>query len=68
MTSSRHTTFKDHLRDFLAQTKQFASQDNAELCAEEVAAMVAEERQRLAQAVPGIIPPNERQDDGMTDA
>lgn len=30
--------FKSHLRDFLVQTKQFASQDNAELFAEEVAA------------------------------
>ena len=28
--------FKHHLRDFLVQTKQFASQDNAELFAEEV--------------------------------
>ena len=30
--------FKHHLRDFLVQTKQFASQDNAELFAEEVQA------------------------------
>ena len=28
--------FKHHLRDFLVQTKQFASSDNAELFAEEV--------------------------------
>lgn len=28
--------FKNHLRDFLVQTKQFALQDNAELYAEEV--------------------------------
>ena len=30
--------FKHHLRDFLVQTKQFASQDNAELFADEVQA------------------------------
>lgn len=31
------SAFKHHLRDFLVQTKQFASQDNADLFAEEVA-------------------------------
>jgi exportin-1 len=30
--------FKSALRDFLVQTKQFASQDNADLFAEEAAA------------------------------
>lgn len=62
-----HSMFKNHLRDFLVQTKQFASQDNAELYAEEAAAKAAAERQRLDSVVPGIIPPNERQED-MTDA
>jgi exportin-1 len=57
--------FKDHLRDFLVQTKQFASQDNAELYAEEVAARAAAERQRLDTVVPGIIPPNERPEEMM---
>ena len=62
-----HSAFKNHLRDFLVQTKQFASQDNADLYAEEAAAKAAAERERLSQAVPGIVPPNERQDE-MTDA
>lgn len=31
------SAFKQHLRDFLVQTKSFASQDNADLFAEEVA-------------------------------
>lgn len=60
-----HSMFKDHLRDFLVQTKQFASQDNAELYAEEVAARAAAERQRLDTVVPGIIPPNERPEEMM---
>lgn len=47
--------FKHHLRDFLVQTKQFASQDNAELFAEEVQAKKQAEQQRLA-AIPGMIP------------
>uniref|UniRef100_A0A7S0WF70 Importin N-terminal domain-containing protein n=1 Tax=Chlamydomonas leiostraca TaxID=1034604 RepID=A0A7S0WF70_9CHLO len=53
------TGFKHHLRDFLVQTKQFASTDNAELFAEEVEKEVKEakavELQRLA-AVPGLVP------------
>jgi len=60
-----HSMFKNHLRDFLVQTKQFASQDNAELYAEEAAAKAAVERQRLDAVVPGIIPPNERQEEMM---
>lgn len=34
------TLFRNHLRDFLVQTKQFALSDNAELYAEDVAAAV----------------------------
>ena len=33
-----HAAFKDHLRDFLVQTKSFSSQDNADLFADEAAA------------------------------
>jgi len=33
-----NTAFKDHLRDFLVQTKSFSSQDNADLFADEAAA------------------------------
>eukprot|EP00798_Chlamydomonas_sp_ICE-L_P000521 gene521-1934_t len=53
------SAFKHHLRDFLVQTKQFASQDNADLFAEEVEKELAQqkeaERQKLA-AVPGLLP------------
>jgi exportin-1 len=64
--------FKHHLRDFLVQTKQFASQDNADLFAEEVqkevAAQRASEQSRL-QAVPGLIPQAAlAADNGMADA
>jgi exportin-1 len=48
--------FKEHLRDFLVQTKQFASQDNADLFAEEAARAAAAERERLA-AIPGMVAP-----------
>ena len=34
-------TFKQHLRDFLVATKQFADQNNADLYADEVAAAVS---------------------------
>ncbi|GAX79005.1 hypothetical protein CEUSTIGMA_g6445.t1 [Chlamydomonas eustigma] len=67
------TAFKHHLRDFLVQTKQFSSSDNAELFAEEVEREVANqkqsERQRQA-AVPGLIPQNELppQPEDMADA
>lgn len=33
-----NAAFKDHLRDFLVQTKSFSSQDNADLFADEAAA------------------------------
>mmetsp|Transcript_36522 Transcript_36522/g.81303 ORF Transcript_36522/g.81303 Transcript_36522/m.81303 type:complete len:1073 (+) Transcript_36522:318-3536(+) len=65
------SAFKHHLRDFLVQTKQFASQDNAELFAEEVerevAAQKENERQRMA-AVPGLIPQNQLAQEDMADA
>lgn len=48
--------FKHHLRDFLVQTKQFATQDNAELFAEEVARTRMEEQAKF-QSIPGMLPP-----------
>ncbi|KAG1655478.1 hypothetical protein FOA52_008673 [Chlamydomonas sp. UWO 241] len=63
--------FKHHLRDFLVQTKQFASQDNAELFAEEVEREVAAQRaseQTRLQGVPGLIPQPAADNDGMADA
>jgi len=41
------TVFKHHLRDFLVQTKQFETQDNAELFAEEVNKTLSEEQSKL---------------------
>ncbi|KAK9807779.1 hypothetical protein WJX72_008954 [[Myrmecia] bisecta] len=60
------SAFKQHLRDFLVQTKTFASQDNADLFAEELAQQREAERQRMAK-IPGMIHPNEVQED-MIDA
>ncbi|KAK4535897.1 hypothetical protein CDCA_CDCA06G1922 [Cyanidium caldarium] len=53
--------FKQHLRDFLVQTKEFSASDNAELYEDEKRAREAIERQRL-YAVPGMAPVNARAD------
>lgn len=55
------TTFKNHLRDFLVQTKQFSTGDNSAMFAEDQAAA---DRARRA-AVPGLLNPHEIADDGM---
>jgi exportin-1 len=58
--------FKKHLRDFLVELKEFASEDNADLYLEE---SLAASQQKLEQersallAVPGLIHPQERPDD-----
>ena len=49
--------FKEHLRDFLVQTKSFASQDNADLFAEEAGRAAEAEAARLA-AIPGMANPH----------
>jgi exportin-1 len=49
--------FKEHLRDFLVQTKSFASQDNADLFAEEAGRAAAAAAARLA-AIPGMANPH----------
>lgn len=51
-------TFRQLLRDFLAQSNQFADQNNADLFSEEVAAQAEAERQKLAK-VPGMLNPYE---------
>jgi exportin-1 len=58
------SAFKHHLRDFLVQSRAFASADNAELFAEEVAAQRAEQEARLA-AIPGMVPPSAAVGDEM---
>uniref|UniRef100_A0A1J3F903 Exportin-1 n=1 Tax=Noccaea caerulescens TaxID=107243 RepID=A0A1J3F903_NOCCA len=54
--------FKNNIRDFLVQSKEFSSQDNKDLYAEEAAAEMERERQRML-SIPGLIAPNEIQDD-----
>ncbi|KAJ0547066.1 putative importin-beta domain, armadillo-like helical, exportin-1/Importin-beta [Helianthus annuus] len=46
------STFKNHIRDFLVQSKEFATQDNKDLYAEEAAAQKEKERQRML-SIPG---------------
>jgi exportin-1 len=53
--------FKQLLRDFLVQLKEFSGEDNAELYAEEKAVQVKAEEARRA-AVPGILNPHEQDD------
>ncbi|KAL6122954.1 hypothetical protein ACLB2K_075478 [Fragaria x ananassa] len=55
-------TFKDHIRDFLVQSKEFSAQDNKDLYAEEAAAQRERERQRML-SIPGLVAPNEIQDE-----
>ncbi|PPD77246.1 hypothetical protein GOBAR_DD25812 [Gossypium barbadense] len=55
-------TFKNHIRDFLVQSKEFSAQDNKDLYAEEAAVQREKERQRML-SIPGLIAPNEIQDE-----
>ncbi|KAL6541435.1 Exportin-1 [Orobanche gracilis] len=55
-------SFKDHIRDFLVQSKEFSAQDNKDLYAEEAALQREKERQRML-SIPGLIAPNEVQDE-----
>ncbi|CAL9768896.1 unnamed protein product [Musa acuminata subsp. burmannicoides] len=55
-------TFKNHMRDFLVQSKKFSAQDNKDLYAEETAAQRERERQRML-SIPGMIAPSELQDE-----
>ncbi|CAH9110042.1 unnamed protein product [Cuscuta europaea] len=56
------TVFKSNIRDFLVQSKEFSAQDNKDLYAEEAAAQKERERQRML-SIPGLIAPNEIQDE-----
>jgi exportin-1 len=64
LLSSKHDlpSFKNHIRDFLVQSKEFSAQDNKDLYAEEAAAQRERERQRML-AIPGLIAPSELQDE-----
>lgn len=55
-------TFKQHLRDFLIQIKEFASEDNKDMFSEETQRQQQEQaslEQARRQAVPGIMNPYE---------
>ncbi|KAF5195132.1 Exportin 1a [Thalictrum thalictroides] len=54
--------FKNQIRDFLVQSKEFSAQDNKDLYAEEAAAQRERERQRML-TIPGLIAPSELQDE-----
>ncbi|KAL1547350.1 Exportin-1 [Salvia divinorum] len=56
------SSFKNHIRDFLVQSKEFSAQDNKDLYAEEAAAQRERERERML-SIPGLIAPNEIQDE-----
>ncbi|XP_057800622.1 protein EXPORTIN 1A [Salvia miltiorrhiza] len=56
------SSFKNNIRDFLVQSKEFSAQDNKDLYAEEAAAQRERERQRML-SIPGLIAPNEIQDE-----
>ncbi|KAB5529717.1 hypothetical protein DKX38_019798 [Salix brachista] len=56
------SAFKNHIRDFLVQSKEFSAQDNKDLYAEEAATQRERERQRML-SIPGLIAPNDIQDE-----
>jgi len=59
-------TFKQHMRDFLVQLKEFSSADNTELYLEEQEAAAAVQREAEKQknlSIPGMVKPSERTDD-----
>ncbi|KAJ0983140.1 hypothetical protein J5N97_011395 [Dioscorea zingiberensis] len=62
LSKNNLTAFKDHIRDFLVQSKEFSAQDNKDLYAEEAAAQREKDRQRML-SIPGLIAPNELQDE-----
>jgi exportin-1 len=62
--------FKEHLRDFLVQTREFSGQDDSDLYFEErelqLKAAEAEKRAQVSQ-VPGILNPHEIAEEEMQD-
>jgi exportin-1 len=59
-------TFKMHLRDFLIELKEFSSEDNSALYAEEQDRAAREREQRILaerSAVPGMLKPSEIDND-----
>jgi len=64
----RHAGFKQHLRDFLVQLKEFG--DSTDLYADErkeEADLRAKDLRTRQEAIPGLINPHARNDDMMGD-
>ncbi|KAL3651217.1 Exportin-1 [Castilleja foliolosa] len=59
---ANHSSFKNCIRDFLVQSKEFSAQDNKDLYAEEAAAQRERERQHML-SIPGLVAPNELRDE-----
>lgn len=58
--------FKEHLRDFLVQIKEFAGDDTSDLYLaerEEALKKAAEEKRKIQESVPGILNPHELPED-----
>ncbi|KAL5009061.1 hypothetical protein ScPMuIL_014642 [Solemya velum] len=58
--------FKEHLRDFLVQIREFAGEDNSDLFLEErenAIKQAQDEKRKIQLAVPGIIGPHEIQEE-----
>ncbi|KAH3711724.1 hypothetical protein DPMN_071396 [Dreissena polymorpha] len=59
-------SFKEHLRDFLVQIREFAGEDNSDLFLDERESAIKqaqEEKKKIQLSVPGIIGPHEIQED-----
>jgi exportin-1 len=60
------TAFKQHLRDFLVQLKEFAGADNSDLYLEERESELEQKRKadlEAAMRVPGMLKPSDRPDE-----
>ena len=58
--------FKEHLRDFLVQIKEYTGEDTSDLFLEEreeSLKKVADEKRRIQESVPGILNPHELPED-----
>jgi len=62
--------FKEHLRDFLVQIREYSGEDNSDLFLEEREASLRkaeEEKRKLINAVPGILTPYSQMSEDMQD-
>jgi len=62
------TKFKEHIRDFLVEIKEYAGEDTSHLFLDQKEAelqQAAEEKRKKQMAVPGILNPHEIKEEGM---